>query len=89
MFSIMKYILSKNVVIRREKFDKVHIYIYSSCTRKLSEISLPAKKVLVRFIKPFNIDEILNDKSLAGDARLGVSKFLDKMIRDKYLEKYE
>ena len=85
----MKYILAKNTIIRKENLDNMRIFVYSSHTRKLCEISMLAQRILIKFKKPLDIDDILDNESLGINTRGEILKFMDKMIDNKYLEQYE
>jgi hypothetical protein len=85
----MRYIIAKKTIIRKEKFGKERFFIYSSASRKLCEISVLGQKILTKFIKPTSIDDVLNKEISEVKKRDEISKFLKKMIDNKYLEKYE
>lgn len=85
----MKYKLAKNIIVRKEKFDRIRFFIYSSRTHKMCEISLLANKILKTFENPLDISDALSKISPTTTTKSKILKFLDKMIDDKYLEKYE
>lgn len=85
----MRYVIAKNTIIRKEKLGKERFFIYSSASRKLCEMSVIGQKILIKFVKPADIDDVLNKEIPEVKKRDEVSKFLKKMVDNKYLEQHE
>jgi len=85
----MKYILTKNTIIRKEKFDKIRYYIYSPDSHKILEINSLTVKILKICKESSSISDMLKKIPTDVITKQKITELLDKMISYKYLEKYE